>query len=443
MLITNGTLITMDPGRPLIADGALRIAGDRITDIGNSAELAARYPHDEALDAGGMLVLPGFICVHTHFYGALSRGIPPRGIEPPADLRARLENLWWRLDKALRPEDIRSSVEVCLVDAIRHGTTTLIDHHASPRFIDGILDLIAEITSQAGVRACLCYEVSDRDGPEAAAAGIRENARFIRRCQTNPSPLLAGLMGLHASFTLSDKTLQEAVETARGLGAGCHIHAAEGKVDVSETLRRTGKRVLERLQAAGVLGPKTIAAHCVHIDDFEVDILRETHTMVAHNPRSNMNNAVGTARVPRLRRAGIVVGLGNDGFSNNMLAEMQAAFLVHKLAALDPRLMPAEEVLDIAFAGGRAIAGTLFPAPLGILQPNAFADVILVEYHPRTPLTADNFAWHLIFGQDDMRVHTTIVGGRVLMRAGELLTLDEERIAAQARERAAKLWARY
>ncbi len=443
MLITHGTLITMDPERPLVSDGALRIAGDRITDIGASAELTARYPSDEVLDAGGMLVMPGFICAHTHFYGALSRGIPPRGIEPPADLRAKLENLWWRLDKALRPEDIRSSVEVCLVDAVRHGTTTLFDHHASPKFIDGILDLIAETTSRAGVRVCLCYEVSDRDGPEAAAAGIRENARFIRQCQTNPSPLLAGMMGLHASFTLSDKTLHEAVETARGLDAGCHIHVAEGKVDVSETLRRTSKRVVERLHAAGVLGPKTIAAHCVHIDDFEVDILRETRTMVAHNPRSNMNNAVGTTRVPRLRRAGVVVGLGNDGFSNNMLAEMQAAFLVHKLAALDPRVMPAEEVLDIAVTGGRTIAGAYFSTPLGILRPGAGADIILVEYHPRTPLTADNYAWHLIFGQDDIRVHTTIAGGRVLMRAGELLTLDEERITAQARERAAKLWARY
>ncbi|MGQ9515920.1 MAG: putative aminohydrolase SsnA [Anaerolineae bacterium] len=443
MLITHGTLITMDPERPLIPDGALRIAGDRITDLGDSAALAERYPEDEVLDAGGMLVMPGFICAHTHFYGALSRGIPPRGIEPAADLRAKLENLWWRLDKALRPEDIRSSVEVCLVDAVRHGTTTLFDHHASPKFIDGTLDLIAETTSRAGVRACLCYEVSDRDGSEAAKAGIRENARFIRRCQSQPSPLLAGMMGLHASFTLSDQTLREAVETARELGVGCHIHVAEGKVDVAETLRRIGKRVVERLQAAGVLGPKTLAAHCVHIDDFEVDILRETRTMVVHNPRSNMNNAVGTARVPRLRRAGVLVGLGNDGFSNNMLVEMQAAFLVHKLAALDPRVMPAEEVLDIGIAGNRAIAGTAFPAPLGILQPNAFADIILVTYYPRTPITADNFAWHLIFGSDEMRVHTTIVGGRPLMRAGELLTLDEERIAAQARERAAKLWARY
>lgn len=443
MLIVHGVVATMKEGRPLIQDGAVRIVHDRIDAVGQSGELLARYADEERIDAGGKLILPGFICAHTHFYGAFSRGIPPRGLEPPADLLARLQQLWWRLDKALRPEDIISSVQVCLVDAIRHGTTTLFDHHASPNVIPDVLDLIAKEVETAGLRAALCYEVSDRDGTEVARSGIKENARFIRRCLTHPSPRLAGLMGLHASFTLSDETLQAAVETAQDLGAGCHIHVAEGKVDVAETLRLWGVRVVERLHTMGILSERTIAAHCVHVDDFEIDLLRETGTKVVHNPRSNMNNAVGTARVPRMLRAHITVGLGNDGFSNNMLNEMETAFLVHKLATADPRAMPAETVADLAFANNRAIAGLFFPAPLGVLEPGAFADVVLVDYDPRTPVNDDNFAWHLIFGMDDMRVDTTIVGGRVLMRAGELLTLDEEAIMAAARMRAEKLWGRY
>ncbi len=441
MLIANGTLATMDDQSRLIPNGALLIEGDRIAAVGTAHDLQAHYPDQEVLDADGRLVMPGLICAHTHFYGAFARGMALPG-EPPGSFAQILERLWWRLDKALDEQAVRYSALVCLVDAIRHGTTTLIDHHASPNAIDGSLDIIAQATLQAGVRASLCYEVTDRDGDPRRRAGLAENARFIAAAQAQANPLLGASFGLHASLTLSDKTLQEAAALAAPLGVGFHIHVAEGLADQQDSLRRSGVPVVERLHQHGIVGEKTIAAHCVHVDEAEIEVLRQTGTRVVHNPRSNMNNAVGTARVAHLLKRGIHVGLGNDGFSNNMFTEMHAAYLVHKMAQADPQAMPADTVLRMAFAHNAEIAHVFFPGPLGQLSPGALADVILVDYHPTTSLTADNLPWHIIFGVNGSNIDTTIVGGRVLMRHRELLTLDEAAIAARSRQLAAEVWQR-
>jgi len=454
MLITNGTLITFGEKNEVIPASAVLIRDGYIADLGPTAELRAKYPEEEVLDAQGKLVMPGLICAHTHFYGAFARGMAIPG-EPPKNFPEILQKLWWRLDKALTLEDVRYSALVCLVDAIRHGTTTLIDHHASPNAIEGSLDVIAEAVEEAGVRACLCYEVSDRDGEEKARAGMRENEGFIKKVQgargkaqgneLEPCTLnlVIGTFGLHASLTLSDETLEECASSAEELGVGFHIHVAEDVADVQDSLKKSGLRVVERLDRLGILGPKTIAAHCVHINEREMDILRETGTKVAHNPRSNMNNAVGTAEVLKMLDKGVVVGLGNDGFSNNMFTEMHVAYLVHKLAQGDPRAMGADQVLRMAFQNNAQIASLFWPEhPLGELSVGACADIILVAYHPTTPLTANNFPWHIIFGVDGTQVDTTIVGGRVLMKEGKLLTLDEEEICAKAGELAAKVWER-
>jgi len=332
---------------------------------------------------------------------------------------------------------------VCLVDAIRHGTTTLIDHHASPNAIHDSLDQIADAVEEAGVRACLCYEVSDRDGPERAQEGIDENVRFIDTVKERGTPLLAATFGLHASLTLSKETLAACVAAAPE-GAGFHIHAAEGRADQEDSLKKSGKRVIGRLQEAGILGPRSILAHCVHVDPWEMEILRDTGTWVTHQPRSNMNNAVGIGNVPAMLRGGINVGLGNDGFSNNMFTEMHVTYLVHKLRQADPRAMGGYDVMQLAFANNGRLARVFWPeAALGELSVGAYADIILVDYHPFTTLTADNLPWHILFGIDGSAVTTTIVGGKVLMRDGELLTLDEAAIAARARELSAEVWERY
>jgi putative selenium metabolism protein SsnA len=435
--------VTFGEANEIIENGAVRVAGDRITDIGKSAALQAAYPDDEVVDASGQLVMPGNICGHTHFYGAFARGMAIPG-DPPRDFPEILAKLWWRLDKALSMEDVRYSALVCLVDAIKHGTTTLIDHHASPNAIDGSLDAIANAVQEAGLRASLCYEVTDRDGPERARAGIAENVRFAKSLLANPQPLIASSFGLHASLTLSAETLAHCVAAAEGLDTGFHIHAAEGISDEEDSLRKSGKRVVERLDEAGILGPKSILVHCVHVDAWEMEILRDTSTWVTHQPRSNMNNAVGVAPVEMMLRGGIPVAMGNDGFSNNMWAEWKAAYLVHKLWHGDPRRANGYDIVKMAVTNNAALSRVFWPqAALGEISPGAYADLILVNYHPFTALTAGNLPWHILFGFEASAVTSTMVGGKWLMRARELLTLDEAAIAARARELSAQTWERY
>jgi putative selenium metabolism protein SsnA len=401
-----------------------------------------RYRGEEVLDARGQLVMPGNICAHTHFYGAFARGMAIPGA-PPTDFPDILGRLWWPLDKSLRDLDVKYSALVFLVDAIRHGTTTLIDHHASPHAIHDSLDQIADAVEAAGVRACLCYEVTDRDGPERAREGIEENVRFIEDARSRRSALLAATFGMHASLTLSDETLAACVASAPQ-GTGFHLHAAEGIADQEDSLQKSGKRVIERLHHAGVLGPRTILAHCVHVDPWEMEILRDTGTWVTHQPRSNMNNAVGVADVPAMLRGGIKVGLGNDGFSMDMFAEMKTTYLVHKLHQGDPRVMGGDQVVKLAYLNNGRLARVFWPdAALGQLSVGAYADLILVNYHPFTELTVDNLPWQIIFGVSGSLVTTTIAAGKVLMRDRKLLTLDEAAIAARARELSAQAWQRY
>lgn len=442
MLITHARLSTLGADPRLIEDGALRIQGETITDIGTTAELTLRYPDEERWDAGGQLVMPAAICGHTHFYGAFARGMAIPGA-PPANFPQILESLWWRLDKALTLEDVRYSALVCLIDAIRHGTTTLIDHHASPNAIEGSLEVIAEAVEEAGLRASLCYEVTDRDGPERARAGIEENVRFARSLTPERRRYLAVSFGLHASLTLSDETLADGVAAARELDLGFHVHVAEDAADQEDSLRKRGKRVVHRLGDAGVLGPKTVAVHCVHVDEGEIARLAETGTWVTHQPRSNMNNGVGVAPVEEMLARGVRVALGNDGFSNNMFAEMKAAYLVHKLARRDPRAMPGDAVMRLAYGNNAALARVFWPDRLlGELAPGAAADLVFINYHPTTPLTAENLPWHILFGVEASMITATVCAGRVLMRDRHLLTLDEEAITARSRERAAKVWER-
>jgi putative selenium metabolism protein SsnA len=442
MLITHAQVATLGENPRLITDGAVLIKGTNIADIGSTPELSIAYPHEERMDAEGQVALPATLCGHTHFYGAFARGWAFPG-SAPRKFPEILERIWWRLDKALTPADIRYSALVCLADAIRHGTTTLIDHHASPNAIIGSLDIIAEAVRESGVRAALCYEVSDRDGPARAQEGITENMRFIQQIANKPDPQLGAIFGLHASLTLSDETLADAVSATEKDHAGFHIHAAEGIEDVEDSIQKYGKRVIHRLHDAGILGSHSILAHAVHVDASEMDCLGETRTWVTHQPRSNMNNAVGFARVQEMLDHGVNVALGNDGFSNNMFAEMKTAYLTHKLVSGNPQAMPASTVFDLTYAANARLSQLFWPNQrLGVLEAGATADIILIDYKPTTPLTAENLPWHIIFGYEASAITTTISQGKVLMRDRQLLTLDEEDITARSRELAHALWAR-
>lgn len=444
MLITNANLITWGEENKILIDQAMLIKDGKIAQIGSKKELAALYPEVEQLDARGQYVMPGNICAHTHFYGAYARGLAIPG-SAPKDFPEILEKLWWPLDRALDADSVRASADVMLLDAIKHGTTTLIDHHASPNAIEGSLDMISDAVDQSGLRAVLCYEVTDRNGMQGAETGIQENLRFIQRSMSGKvaDGRVAGMFGLHASLTLSETSLEKCRSLAPD-GIGFHIHVAEHEADEYDSLAKSGLRVVDRLHKHGILGPRSIVAHAVHVDTQEVNLLLESGTWVTHQPRSNMNNGVGVAQVESLLRLGVPVCLGTDGFSHTMWEEWKTAYLLHKVWHRDPRRMNGSDVAKMGAVNNAALAGSFFPgAPVGVIKSGAHADLIFVDYKPYTPLTPGNLPWHILFGFHESMVTTTMVAGNVLMRDRRVLTMDEEEIVARAQALAPGVWQRY
>ncbi len=442
MIITSGKIVTWGDPNEILEDQALLLQDGLIQEIGSEAELKNSYPEEEILDAQGQIVMPGLICAHTHFYGAFSRGMAVPG-KPSRNFQEILANLWWKLDKGLDEEGVKYSALALLADATRYGCTTLFDHHASPNCIDGSLDIEADAVTESGLRASLCYEVTDRDGEEKALAGIRENGRFISGVEAgNYSPMLKAHFGLHASLTVSDETLEKCIAENNGR-VGFHSHAAEGIVDQEDSLTKYGRRVVERFADSGILGEKTILAHGVHITPHEIDLLAQSGTWLSHQPRSNMNNAVGVAPVEEMLKQGVKVCLGNDGFSNAMWQEWFFAYLIQKDQQADPRAMNGYDVIKIAVENNSRLASQTWGGlRIGMIEKGAAADLILVDYHPITPMHAGNLPWHILFGFRDGMVTSTIAGGKLLMKDRKLLLLDEAEIAAKAREAAIRSWDR-
>ena len=421
---------------------AVRINQNFIERIEKEERLLEQYPSDEKINANGQILMPGLICAHTHFYGVFSRGMAIHG-EAPANFLEILQKLWWPLDQSLLEEDIYYSAMVCLIDAIKHGTTTVFDHHASPNFIDGSLDVIEKAVRKSGLRASLCYEVTDRGGTEKADAGIRENLRMIQKLgEKNEDRMVTASFGLHAGVTLSDKTLEKCAE-AIPEGHGFHIHVAEDKIDEKESEKLYGVNVVTRLNQFKITGENSIFVHGVHLNDDEIDTIHQTGTWLTHQPRSNMNNAVGMANVEKMVQRGIPICMGNDGFSFSMWDEWRTCYLAHKLWSQDPRRMGADQVVDIAAYNNARMATKFFNGKIGVIQEGALADLILVDYTPITSMHAGNLPWHIIFGFRDSMVTMTMVNGKVLMRDRELTEINEHEVCEGAQRSSAAVWERY
>ena len=435
LLIGNGRLITRDEGK-FYENGAVAIDGRFIKAVGETKTLRETYPDAEFLDADGGVIMPGLINMHNHIYSAFARGLSIRGYDPK-DFNDILEGMWWKIDRRLTRENNRLSSLAVFADCIKNGVTTVFDHHASYFEIPGSLDDIAEGATKLGVRASLCYEVSDRDGEQKRVQSILENERFILRTQKDTSDMLKGMMGLHASFTVSDKTLSECNE--RRHGAGFHVHCAEGPADVKACLAEHGKRIIHRFYDNGVLGDRTLAIHCVHINRAEMQLLRDTDTAVVHNPESNMGNAVGCGPVLHMMREGVTVGLGTDGYTNDMIESYKVGNIIHKHHLCDPTVAWGE-IPAMLFENNRAIAARYFDHPIGILKEGAYADVIVTDYDPLTPMDGGNVNGHILFGMNGRSVTTTVCNGKVLMKDRRLTGIDEKALMAECRQSAAALW---
>lgn len=435
-IFEHGIVVTLGQNNRVIWNGSVVMEGEHIVAVGDTGTMKQRFPDAETMDCSGKIILPGFICAHHHFYSTMARGMAIPG-EPASNFVEILERLWWKVDRALLDEDITLSAQIPLIECIRNGTTTVIDHHASPGMRDGSLDLIESAVRQASIRASLCYEVSDRN---VVGGGIEENERFIKKIGKGDGQV-AAMMGLHASFTLSDKTLEKCVGIARDAGVGCHVHVAEDLADREDSLNKYGMPTVHRLDKMGISGVKSLFIHCVHIDEAEMDRIAASNTGVIHNPESNMNNAVGVTPLLDLLKRNILVGLGTDGMSSDMLSQMRSAYLLHRLANRDPRVAFLEAP-KLLLENNAEIAERQFGLRLGEIAEGRPADLAILDYQPPTVLSEENFLGHLIFGLVDATVDTTVCKGKILMRDKKILSMDEERIAARSRELAPLMWQR-
>ncbi len=444
MLIHNVKIFTNDDSNTILTGQAVLISDRNILEVGPEPGLLEANPRARRLDGGGKLLMPGFINCHNHFYGTFARGLALS--KAPQDFHQILQYLWWKLDSALDLKSIYYSTIVPTISAIRNGVTAVIDHHASPNAVEGSLDKIEEAMALLGLRGILCYEMSDRDGHQNCQLGLEENARYIQKCRSakrlNPDHLFDGMVGLHASFTLDDGSLKRAAELGWSTDRGCHIHMLEDAVDRKLTLEKYGRGVGERLADDGILGEKSIAAHGVHLDEREIELLAVTDTIAIHNPQSNMNNAVGRTNVFRLLEKDILVGMGTDGMSADIKPDARTANLVHKHDLKDSNI-GWDEFQQVLLKNNPKIYQRLTGQKVGRIEAGYLADVIVVDYFPPTPMTSDNFWGHFLFGIVDAPVDTTIVNGRLIMLNKQIAGLDEEGIAAHARECAEEVWRRF
>jgi putative selenium metabolism protein SsnA len=440
LIVGNGRLVTRNQSAPYLENGAVAIENGKIVNFGNTQDIKDKYEGSEFIDAKGKVIMPGLINTHMHIYSAFARGMALDG-PTSKNFGQILENLWWRLDKKLTLEDTKYSAYTTYIDCIKNGVTTVYDHHASPFAIRDSLFTIGEVADELGIRTSLCYEVSDRDGGNTIEEGIRENVEFIKHASKRNDDMQKGLFGLHASFTLSDATLNKCREEMSGLDAGYHVHTAEGIDDLYDSLQNHGKRVVERLHGFDILGDKTIAVHCIHVNSREMDILKATNTMVVHNPESNMGNAVGCSPVLSMFDKGILLGLGTDGYTTDMIESYKVGNIIHKHNLCDPSVAWGE-IPTMLFDNNREIMNRHFNVEAGVIKEGAVGDVIIVDYNPLTPMNENNINSHVMFGMNGTAVNTTIINGKVLMRDRQLLNVDEAEIFRQSREISQKLWDR-
>ncbi len=423
-LLKNCFLVTLDP--PFAGKGDLRVDGGMIV---GRAESLPRLENDEVIDMEGKVLIPGMVCAHTHLYSSLARGMnPPK--QRPRNFPEILRRIWWKLDRALDDESVYYSAAAGAIEALKCGTTLIVDHHSSPSAITGSLDIIRQALSDVGLRGVLCYEVTDRGGRKERDAGLEENRRFIAASAGSRS--CRGLVGAHASLTLGKTSLEACGELASSCGTGVHIHLGEDSSDVRDARRRSGTGLVRRLDRAGIVRDGSVLAHCVHVRPGEFRLLANSGAWLVHNPRSNMNNNVGHAPLDLFPERS---ALGTDGFPADMFEEARAGFFRAQDGAPSSSAHIARFV-----SGGWALARSVFGVTFGSLAEGAAADIAVLAYESPTPLTTETAPSHFLSGFAASRVESVMVDGRWALWDRRLPMVDEESLMARAREVAARLW---
>jgi cytosine/adenosine deaminase-related metal-dependent hydrolase len=403
-------VITHDQDNRVIKNGAVLIAGEEIKALGEAELLKSKYPEAEIKDVKGKIIMPGMINTHMHIYSTFARGMDLKTEQPPRHFLEILEKMWWRVDSTLKADDS--------------------------------LDLIAKAVEELGIRADLCYEISDRNGPEQSQDSITESESFLRKIREKDMDHLNGRIGLHASFTLEDETLEQVSDLADELDSSFHIHVAEGRTDLEDSRLRGYNGAVKRLDQYNIWRPGTMAIHGVHLQEGELEILRDNDCYLINNPESNMGNAVGAAPLKEALAKGLKVGLGTDGYTTDMFESIKFANLMLKHQNRDPRL-GWTEIPQMVFKTNAQLATETFGPQLGVLKEGAAADIIVVDYKPPTEINSDNTYAHILFGINGGMVDTTIAKGRILMENREVQVVDDEKITHETGEQADDFWRRF
>jgi cytosine/adenosine deaminase-related metal-dependent hydrolase len=436
LLLKNGHVLDYFPPAmdaepaPRVETVDLRIADGRIAQRGSNLAPALG---ETTVDLQGVTVLPGNINAHTHLYSTFAAGMP-RPKQRPQTFTDILTQIWWPLDRALDAESNYLSAAAGAWDAVRCGTTLLFDHHSSLASVGGSLDRIEEGIAKIGLRACLCYEVTDRGGRGSRDVTLQENERYLSKIAAQPGtgvPCFKAIVGAHASFTLEERTLQLLSDLCDRTQVGVHMHLAEGSTDREVSQDREWKDPLDRLRDFGLVRPGSIFAHGVDLSPLDMQTLEENSCWLVHNGRSNMNNGVGRAPVDRFPSR---CALGTDGLDDNMWGELRTTFFRGNEAGRGPLGFGGAERF---WLGGYRLAREFFGEPFGSLDSGAPADFVILNTFQKTPLESETWLSHLLYNFHPWDIDSVYVAGRCVYKMGDPAPLDSK----LCREAARRIWA--
>jgi 5-methylthioadenosine/S-adenosylhomocysteine deaminase len=431
-LLKGGVVVTMDSARRVIRDGAVGFEGDTIVFVGKSEDAKG---FENVVDARGCFIMPGLICAHTHLYGIALRGAA-LNIKPSTDFLQNLQRIWWPVDLQMDNEDAYATALAASMEMALNGTTAFADTYSAPPRPEGSLDAIAKAVNEVGIRGVISFEATERRSREEGRRGLEENVRFLAKGGVG---LVRGMVSLHASFTITDDLIARGVEAAEKYNAPLTIHVSEGPNDVYHNLERYGKRTVERLRDTGLLGPRAVLAHCVHLNRAEIGILASTGTHVAHNPMSNMLNAVGVMKLPEMLEAGVNVGLGNDGYVFDGFENMRAAFLIHRVDRRDPAVISPQSVVEMATVNAARAYGL---NQIGSLEAGKKADIIVVRPEVMATPLSGNVYGYIVNGLRGGDVVHVYVNGRQVVRNRVFTLLDKEEAEKRVLRTVERLWAK-
>jgi len=425
----------MDQRRRVIEGAGVAVVDGRVAAVGPADDIAKGFGADEVIDARRCIVMPGLICSHTHLYGIALRGSALK-IRPPSDFLQILQRIWWPVDEALTNDDAYATALAAGAESLTNGTTCYADTYSAPNAIEGSLDGIAKASNDVGLRGIISFEATERRSADEGTRGLKENLRFIARKDKGRAK---GMISLHASFTVSDDLISRGVEASRRHRVPLTIHVSEGPNDGYHNMERYGQRSVERLHESGLLSSRAVLAHCVHLNRREIGLIAKSSSSVAHNPMSNMLNAVGVASLTEMMDQGVNVGLGNDGYVFDMFENMRAGFLLQRVARRDPNRPTPQEVVEMCTVNAARAYGL---SSLGSIEVGKRADIIVVRpTFTATPYSGSIYGYivNSLRGPD---VRDAIVDGQVVMKNRKLITLDIHEAETKVMKTMNRLWDR-